>query len=290
MGVVFQNYALFPHMSVAENLAFPLGVRGIRSAEAKAKLDAALALVRLDGLGHRRPDALSGGQRQRVALARALIVEPDLVLMDEPLGALDRQLREHLQSEIKRIQRALGLTILYVTHDQSEALTLSDRIAVFSEGAVQQVGSPEQIYEYPANAFVAGFVGENNMLSGTVIARDDEQCAIRLPGGQIVRAMATATITPGDSVVATIRPEHVETGPQLHPCCNMLEAHVDELVYHGDHSRIRAGLEGGGSLIIRTSSRPGIGVSDPLPIRWCTDHCFAFPAAGFVGASTEGRP
>ncbi|WP_447762879.1 ABC transporter ATP-binding protein [Sphingopyxis panaciterrae] len=290
MGVVFQNYALFPHMSVAENLAFPLGVRGIRGADAKAKVETALTLVRLDGLGHRRPDALSGGQRQRVALARALIFEPDLVLMDEPLGALDRQLREHLQSEIKRIQRALGLTVLYVTHDQSEALTLSDRIAVFADGAVQQVGSPEQIYEYPANAFVAGFVGENNMLAGTVVARQDEQCTIRLPGGQVVQATATGMIAAGDDVIAAIRPEHVETGA-CHPAhCNMLDTRVDELVYHGDHSRIRAGLDGGGSLVIRTPSQSGIALSDRLPVGWCADRCFAFPAAGITDASMGDRP
>src|SRR3546814_9546419 len=138
MGVVFQNYALFPHMSVAENVAFPLRVRGIKGSEAATKVANALALVKLDGLGERRPDALSGGQRQRVALARALVFEPDLVLMDEPLGALDRQLREHLQVEIKRIQRALGLTIVYVTPDPDEALTMSDRIAVFAGGRIDR--------------------------------------------------------------------------------------------------------------------------------------------------------
>lgn len=290
MGVVFQNYALFPHMSVAENLAFPLGVRGIKGAAAKEKVDAALALVKLDGLGDRRTDALSGGQRQRVALARALIFEPDLVLMDEPLGALDRQLREHLQSEIKRIQRALGLTILYVTHDQSEALTLSDRIAVFADGAVQQIGSPEQIYARPANIFVAGFVGENNMLTGTVLANDGEQCTIILRGGQIVRAIAAGPLALGNDVVVTIRPEHVETGQHPSSCCNAFEAHIEELVYHGDHSRVRAELRGGDTLFIRTSSDEPPAVADRLPIGWCTDRCFAFPAAGIVEASTGDGP
>ncbi|NIJ39493.1 putative spermidine/putrescine transport system ATP-binding protein [Sphingopyxis panaciterrae] len=289
MGVVFQNYALFPHMSVAENLAFPLGVRKIKGAAAKEKVDAALALVRLDGLGDRRPDALSGGQRQRVALARALIFEPDLVLMDEPLGALDRQLREHLQAEIKRIQRALSLTIVYVTHDQGEALTLSDRIAVFADGSIQQIGSPEQIYDYPSNAFVAGFVGENNMLSATVVTRQDRQCTIRLPGGQILHAVATGDIAAGDDVVAAIRPEHVQTGDNQPSRCNTLDARIGELVYHGDHSRIRAELDGGGSLVIRTPSRDGIAVSDRLPIGWCSDRCFAFPVPDITGVSTGNR-
>ena len=278
MGVVFQNYALFPHMSVAENVAFPLRVRGIKGSEATKKVANALALVKLDGLGERRPDALSGGQRQRVALARALVFEPDLVLMDEPLGALDRQLREHLQVEIKRIQRTLGLTIVYVTHDQDEALTMSDRIAVFAGGRIQQIGRPDAIYETPANAFVAGFVGENNMLAGTVVTRNDDQCAIRLPGGQIVRAMAAGAIMAGDAVVAAIRPEHVETSGTPLACCNAIEAQVEELAYHGDHSRIRAALDGGGSLLIRTPATPGVAPGQRIPVGWCTDRCFAFPA------------
>lgn len=277
MGVVFQNYALFPHMTVAENLAFPLGARGIKGIEAAARVDRALALVRLEGLGSRRPEALSGGQRQRVALARALIFEPDVVLMDEPLGALDRQLREHLQAEIKRIQRTLGLTIVYVTHDQSEALTLSDRIAVFSEGRIQQLGTPTQIYETPTNMFVAGFVGENNMLTGTVIARSDEQCAILLRGGQVVRAVASGAVVPGDEVVAAIRPEHIDSRAKSSDCCNALDARVDELVYHGDHRRIHAALGGGDTIVIRTSASRDLAVGDALPVSWCADHCFAFP-------------
>ncbi len=277
MGVVFQNYALFPHMSVADNIAFPLRVRGIRGAEATAKVADVLALVQLGGLGDRRPDALSGGQRQRVALARALIFEPDLVLMDEPLGALDRQLREHLQVEIKRIQRTLGLSIIYVTHDQDEALAMSDRIAVFAGGSVQQIDRPAAIYDRPANAFVAGFVGENNMLNGVVTMRHDDQCAIQLSGGQIVRATATGKIAPGDRVVATIRPEHVETDVAP-PCCNAIDARIEEVAYHGDHSRIRAKLEGGGSFLIKAATVSGFAINQRLPVGWCTDRCFAFPA------------
>ena len=278
MGVVFQNYALFPHLSVAENLAFPLKVRGMRGGVAADKVAAMLDLVRLEGLGDRRPHALSGGQRQRVALARALIFEPDIVLMDEPLGALDRQLRERLQIEIKRIQRQLGVTVIYVTHDQSEALTLSDRVAVFAAGRVQQVGTPESIYERPANAFVAGFVGENNGLPGIVAARDGATCDVRIAGDLLVRATPMGDVAPGDRVLTTVRPEHVHAGGALPEPCNSFPAALDQLIYHGDHSRLRAILPGGALLTLRTDSRSAPSGMAPLTIGWCADHCFAFPA------------
>ena len=277
MGVVFQNYALFPHMTVADNLAFPLSVRGIRGPAARARVEAMLALVHLEQFGGRRPDQLSGGQRQRVALARALIFEPDIVLMDEPLGALDRQLREKLQVEIKRIQRQLGLTVIYVTHDQSEALTLSDRIAVFADGEVQQVGTPEAVYERPANAFVAGFVGENNALRGIVAARDGGACTVRIGDGLIVRATAVGDVAPGDRVLATVRPEHVHAGALPEPC-NKFAASIDQRVYHGDHSRLRAILPGGVPLTMRAPGGLDLAPSGPVTIGWCADHCFAFPA------------
>jgi len=277
MGVVFQNYALFPHMSVARNILFPLQVRGIGSTAAAAKAEAALELVDLAGLGERRPDQLSGGQRQRVALARALVFEPDLVLMDEPLGALDRQLRERLQIEIKRIQRRLGVTVIYVTHDQAEALTLSDRIAVFADGVVQQVGTPEAIYERPQNAFVAGFVGENNGLAGIVTARDGATCEVRIAGDLMVRATPVGDIGPGDAVVTTVRPEHVEAGTELGSHCNRFAACVDDIAYHGDHSRLRAILPGGAALTIRTQSGLPAAGSDRLTIGWCAERCLAFP-------------
>ncbi len=167
IGMVFQNYALFPHMTIAENLAFPLEVRGIGKEEAKQKVQRALDMVQMgQGFHGRRPTQLSGGQQQRVALARALVFEPELVLMDEPLGALDKQLREHMQFEIKHIHDSLGVTVIYVTHDQSEALTMSDRIAVFNDGRIQQLAPPEVLYEKPENSFVAQFIGENNTLHG----------------------------------------------------------------------------------------------------------------------------
>ena len=169
IGMVFQNYALFPHMTVGRNLAFPLEVRGLDAGERRERVTRALGLVRLEGLENRRPGQLSGGQQQRVAIARALVFEPDLVLMDEPLGALDRSLREEMQYEIRRIHRKLGVTVVYVTHDQQEAMVMSDRIAVLKDGVVEQIAAPEALYEEPERAFVARFIGENNRLHGRVV-------------------------------------------------------------------------------------------------------------------------
>ena len=169
IGMVFQNYALFPHMSVGENLAFPLEVRKIGKSIREEKIKRVLEIVKMTDFINRRPSQLSGGQQQRIALARSLVFEPELVLMDEPLGALDKQLREHMQYEIKHIHEQLGVTVVYVTHDQSEALTMSDRVAVFNEGVVQQLDTPVNIYEKPLNSFVAQFIGENNKLVGTII-------------------------------------------------------------------------------------------------------------------------
>ena len=168
MGMVFQNYALFPHMTVADNLAYPLRRRGMPKPEIAAAVQRAIAMVKLTGLEQRYPAQLSGGQQQRVAVARALIFQPALVLMDEPLGALDKNLREQMQLELKHLHAQLGATIVYVTHDQSEALTMSNRVAVFHEGIIQQLASPEEIYERPLNSFVANFIGENNALPGRI--------------------------------------------------------------------------------------------------------------------------
>jgi putative spermidine/putrescine transport system ATP-binding protein len=287
MGIVFQNYALFPHMDVAANLAFPLKVRGIGGAAAADKVAEMLRLVHLEDYADRRPAQLSGGQRQRVALARALIFGPELVLMDEPLGALDRQLRERLQVEIKRIQRQLGVTIIYVTHDQGEALTLSDRIAVFAEGRVQQVGSPKAVYDRPANAFVAGFVGENNGLPGVVTERNGDTCQVRIAGNLVIRATPVGGVAVGDAVLATIRPEHVDSGGELPEPCNRFAAAIDQYVYHGDHSVIRAILPGGAALTLRAPDRQPLPATGGLSIGWCADRCLAFPAG--AGASEPCR-
>ena len=186
IGMVFQNYALFPHMTVAENLAFPLEVRHIDKADREQRVNRALDMVQLGAFGDRRPAQLSGGQAQRVAVARSLVFDPDLVLMDEPLGALDKNLREQMQYEIKHIHENLGLTVVYVTHDQSEALTMSNRIAVFDDGIIQQCDPPPVLYEEPNNAFVAGFIGENNRFVGKVV--EDDGDTVRVEVDKIGRA------------------------------------------------------------------------------------------------------
>ncbi len=211
LGMVFQNYALFPHMTVAENLAFPLRVRRIPKAELAGRIDRALDMVHLAEFENRRPGQLSGGQQQRVAVARALVFEPEIVLMDEPLGALDKKLREQLQFEIKSLHDRLGITMVYVTHDQGEALTMSDRIAVFAHGILQQCGPPRRLYEQPMNAFVADFVGENNRMAGTVRQRTGETCKVELDhsGGEAV-ALAVQDLQPGNRCILSVRPEHVQ--------------------------------------------------------------------------------
>ena len=273
MGVVFQSYALFPHMTVAENLAFPLNVRGIRGAAAAERVEAALALVNLEGLGERRINAISGGQQQRVALARALIFDPDVVLMDEPLGALDRQLRERLQVEIKQIQRRTGVTVIYVTHDQAEALAMSDRIAVFAGGTLQQVDTPRAIYDTPANAFVAGFIGENNRLEGVVVSRDATACTVRIAGGGTVRAQAMNGLAVGERAVVTVRPESVLTDGDAGTLANTFDAVIEDRLYLGDHTRLYARLPGGDQLIARS---PGAVTAPRVPLGWAIDRSFAF--------------
>ena len=187
IGMVFQNYALFPHLTVYENLAFPLKVRKLSKDDIDKKVDKALSMVSLSGFEKRMPNQLSGGQQQRVAVARSLVFDPQLVLMDEPLGALDKNLRESMQYEIKHIHESIGVTVVYVTHDQSEALTMSSRIAVFNDGKVQQLSTPDKLYEEPVNSFVAEFIGENNTFAGEVTDISDGKCKVKLDtGGEII--------------------------------------------------------------------------------------------------------
>ncbi len=210
IGMVFQNYALFPHMTVGENLAFPLEVRKMSKPDIEAKVKRALDMVQMGDFAGRRPAQLSGGQQQRIALARALVFDAELVLMDEPLGALDKQLREHMQFEIKHIHEQLGVTVVYVTHDQSEALTMSDRIAVFNDGRIQQLAPPEDLYERPENNFVAQFIGENNTLNGVVETIRDGACTVKLENGAVIDALPVNVSATGDKTVVSIRPERVE--------------------------------------------------------------------------------
>ncbi|WP_159586945.1 ABC transporter ATP-binding protein [Chelativorans xinjiangense] len=279
IGMVFQNYALFPHMTIAENLAFPLDVRGIGKAEAEKKVQRALDMVQMgDGSFHgRRPAQLSGGQQQRVALARALVFEPKLVLMDEPLGALDKQLREHMQLEIKHIHESLGVTVIYVTHDQGEALTMSDRIAVFNDGVVQQLAAPEVLYEKPENSFVAQFIGENNTLLGKVKAINEGIARVELPDGEVVEALAV-NAGPGERTQLSIRPERVEIDPDESVSDHTVTARVEEVIYLGDHIRTRMTVAGNSDFVVKTRNRLGARRLDPgasVRVGWATEDCRA---------------
>ncbi len=257
IGMVFQNYALFPHMTVAENLAFPLHVRKMSAAEIEQRVNRALDMVQLGGFGGRRPAQLSGGQQQRVAVARALVFDPVLVLMDEPLGALDKQLREQMQYEIKHIHENLGVTVVYVTHDQAEALTMSNRIAVFNDGVIQQLAPPDDLYERPENAFVAQFIGENNTLSGTVKQINGETCLVELPDGAQVQALKVNVNAVGDRSQMSLRPERVEVHPPEGKFPNVFEGRVEELIYLGDHIRTRATVCGHNDFIVKVPNASG---------------------------------
>ncbi len=210
VNTVFQNYALFPHMTVAENVAFGLEMRGFPKEEIQRRVEEALAMVRLSGMANRRPKQLSGGQQQRVALARALVNRPEVLLLDEPLGALDLKLRKAMQIELKALQEEVGITFIYVTHDQEEALTMSDRIAVMNDGIVHQVGTPEEIYEHPADRFVADFIGETNFIPVRVIHTSPEVVVELDTGQQIQAGWVEQGLAPGDRAVLSIRPEKMD--------------------------------------------------------------------------------
>lgn len=285
IGMVFQNYALFPHMTVAENLAFPLSVRGMSKTDVKERVKRALSMVQLDAFSGRYPAQLSGGQQQRVALARALVFEPQLVLMDEPLGALDKQLREHMQMEIKHLHQRLGVTVVYVTHDQGEALTMSDRVAVFHQGEIQQIEPPRNLYEQPRNTFVANFIGENNRLSGQLLSCDGERCVVGLPRGEKVEALAVNVGQPGEPVTLSIRPERVRLNGASESCANRFSGRVAEFVYLGDHVRVRLEVCGRDDFFVKqpiAELDPTLSVGDVVPLGWQVEHVRALdplPAA-----------
>ncbi len=256
MGVVFQNYALFPHMTVAKNVAFPLEMRGTAKAEVASRVQKALDMVQLGQMADRLPGQLSGGQQQRVALARALVFEPRVVLMDEPLGALDKQLREQMQLDIRDLHHRLGLTIIFVTHDQDEALTMSDRIAVFNRGQIQQCASPREVYDHPSNRFVAEFIGETNLLEGSVTAVSGGEITLTLPGGGTFRSHAMPGFSPGDKGLLSLRPERIDLYPEgaVPEGINCLSGEVTDTVYQGDHLRLVV-QTGAGRIIARINRK-----------------------------------
>lgn len=259
IGVVFQSYALFPHMTVAENVAFPLTVRKLSKSEIERRTKWILGMVRLDELSARHPSQLSGGQQQRVALARALVFNPDLVLMDEPLGALDRQLREHLQIEIRRIQQEIGATVIFVTHDQGEALSMSDRVAVFNKGEVQQADTPRAVYHKPANAFVAGFVGDSMSLSGLIVERQGEEIALDVQGLGRVRGIGVDTGRAGDRAKMILRPENLRLSGDREAAENVVTVRVASVVFFGQYVRVNLAHASGATFFT------DIRASDPIP-------------------------
>jgi putative spermidine/putrescine transport system ATP-binding protein len=249
--------------------------------EREKKINRALDMVQMGAFGGRRPAQLSGGQQQRIALARALVFEPELVLMDEPLGALDKQLRESLQFEITNLAHRLGITVVYVTHDQTEALTMSDRVAVFDDGRIQQLAAPDELYERPQNSFVAQFIGENNTLEGTVEQIDGERCTVRLESGDVIDAKPVNVSKPGEKTRVSIRPERVEFNPELGPDAHTLNATVQEFVYMGDIFRTRLSVAGKEDFVVKTRNRadqvrftPG----QTVKIGWLPEDCRALDA------------
>ena len=278
IGMVFQNYALFPHLSVFENVAFPLRLRRTRPEEIRQRVAQALEMVRLPGLAGRMPAQLSGGQQQRVALARALVFRPSVVLLDEPLGALDLKLRKAMQLELKTLQREIGLTFVYVTHDQEEALTMSDRIAVMDRGSVLQVADPRTIYERPTSRFVADFIGVSNFLSGRV-REAEAKAVIELDGGGVVWAERPAGVTTGQTVTVALRPERMrlerapaEAIPGPEGGWNALPGVISELVYTGSDTQYFVELGPSGTVMVRGPNdappdlRPRRG--DSVWVRW----------------------
>jgi putative spermidine/putrescine transport system ATP-binding protein len=251
IGMVFQNYALFPHLSVRRNVAFPLEMRDVARAEIDRRVTDALGLVELAGYDERLPRQLSGGQQQRVALARAIVFNPRLLLLDEPFGALDRKLRETMQLEVRRLQRRLGLTTIFITHDQEEALVLSDRVAVMNKGAIQQIATTTEIYERPASDFVADFVGESNIFHGTAGAGG----IVVLEGGRTLRV--ARALAAGRKVGVLIRPERFSA-----TAANQFAGEVVEAIYLGSSFKLRLRTEDGFSVIVRQPARgklPAVG-------------------------------
>jgi spermidine/putrescine transport system ATP-binding protein len=263
VNTVFQSYALFPHMTVGENVGFGLEMRGVPGREIAARVEEMLALVKLTGLIARRPAQLSGGQQQRVALARALANHPEVLLLDEPLSALDLKLRKEMQIELKKLQLETGITFIFVTHDQEEALTMSDRLAVMDRGRILQIGTPTEIYEHPASRFVADFVGESNFLTAELTALDAAGARIRLEGGAELGARppagdgAATAKPPGSRVTVAVRPERAALGPPAGDAA--LTGRIENIVYFGTDTTFHLLLGSGHGFVVRVQNAQGAG-------------------------------
>ncbi|KQY42662.1 ABC transporter ATP-binding protein [Rhizobium sp. Root483D2] len=270
IGMMFQSYALFPHMTIAQNVAFGLERRGIKGAAARKEVDRALEMVRLPGFGDRTPKQLSGGQQQRVALARAIVIKPSVLLLDEPLSALDRRLRQEMQVELLRIQRESGLTTIFVTHDQEEALTLSDKVAILDKGRIVQIGEPETVYEKPLTRFAAEFLGDSNFLSGTV-----ENGAVRLADGSLVKSTSPLP-SAGSTVTLAIRPEKMSIAP-AQTGENTMRARITTVIYAGPVLSYHLETADGLPLKLFAQNRDGTVLSegDNIALSWAADHTVA---------------
>jgi ABC-type Fe3+/spermidine/putrescine transport system ATPase subunit len=284
IGVVFQNYALFPHMTVGDNIGYPLRRRKIDNASRQRQVTDVLAQVGLDGYERRYPRELSGGQQQRVALARALVFEPPVLLMDEPLGALDKKLREQLQDELRRLHKELRVTVLYVTHDQEEALALSDRIAVMSHGRIVQIGSPEEIYRRPRSMFVADFIGESNFLPGRVKETSDRACMVELDGGGVVASTSLGPLAAGVAVVVAVRPEKLNltsAGDGADGRANRIAATLESATYLGTSIRCEVRTADGVQLLVRhpvpDAGQVVAALGSPLDLWWNVADGVALP-------------
>jgi spermidine/putrescine ABC transporter ATP-binding subunit len=280
IGMVFQNYALFPHMSVRDNIAFPLKMRRWTRERTSHAVADALSLVHLTGYEDRFPRQLSGGQQQRVALARAIVFRPPLLLMDEPLGALDKQLRTQVQNEIKRIQEELGVTVVYVTHDQEEALFLSDRIALMNQGRIEQLGRPSVLYDEPASRFVAQFLGETNFIPGRVGTTNGRAVDVEWPGGVVVRGLSAQALTVGEDVEVAVRPEKLRLDSAA-PDENSAVATVVRVQFVGEFLRLDVEPSPGVEMTVKLLSRSGQALlrpGDRIHLAWSQDDTRVFPA------------
>jgi putative spermidine/putrescine transport system ATP-binding protein len=277
LGMVFQNYALFPHMTIAENIAFPMKMRGVGKEAIAQRVGVILDLVQLSGYKERYPKQLSGGQQQRIALARALVYEPSVLLMDEPLGALDKKLREEMQIEIKQIQERLKITTIYVTHDQSEALTMSDRIALMNNGTIEQLGSPEDLYERPVNKFAADFIGESNFLEGRITRAEKDFCEVQTARGLGIRARCQAGVQEGQRVHLTIRPERIHLEMEPGKTGNRFPGQVKDVIYLGETIKYVIVMERGDEVVVKVQNREGGILRErgrKVIIGWNHEHCF----------------
>jgi spermidine/putrescine transport system ATP-binding protein len=293
VNTVFQDYALFPHMNVKKNVYFPLKMRKVPVAEAQHRIDRVLRLVNMEGFGNRLPQQLSGGQRQRIALARSLVNEPAALLLDEPLGALDFKLRVAMQKVLKDIQRNVGITFVYVTHDQSEAMTMSDRIAVMKDGFTHQIGTPDEIYNNPATAFVASFIGDMNFLHGTMVESGADGCGVEVAGRK-VRASRPVSLSPGEEVLICVRTERVQVNPPR-SVANTLEGRLERVVYRGTDYEATCSIVGtetdreaphgtqhGGAevraVVQAVAWNPSLQLGDPVQVAWSDGDLIIFSA------------